>query len=244
MKEVGNYDKLLQTWLAWHNAVGPAIKQYYIPYIKLSNEAASLDGYDNLKSAWLSDYETENMTEIVDKLWEELSPLYKKLHAYVRMKLREIYPGRLPEDGTIPAHLLGKSTYAQHWVSTCSCAICVSALLIAPTQLMWPLFQKWDAQKMFHAAEDFFTSLGLDNMTSEFWNKSILTKPKDREIQCHASAWNMYNGDDFRIKMCTDPSIEQLRTVHHEMGHIEYYMQYKHLHVLLQEGANEGCLIY
>ncbi|KAL1419945.1 hypothetical protein MTO96_024831 [Rhipicephalus appendiculatus] len=114
MKEVGNYDKILQTWLAWHNAVGPAIKEYYIPYITLSNEAASLDGYDNLKSAWLSDYETENMTDIVDKLWEELSPLYKKLHAYVRMKLRDIYPGRLPEDGTIPAHLLG-NMWAQEW---------------------------------------------------------------------------------------------------------------------------------
>ncbi|XP_037279288.2 angiotensin-converting enzyme-like isoform X2 [Rhipicephalus microplus] len=236
MKEVGNYDKLLQTWLAWHNAVGTAIKQYYIPYIKLSNEAASLDGYDNLKSAWLSDYETENMTEIVDKLWEELSPLYKKLHAYVRMKLKEIYPGRLPEDGTIPAHLLG-NMWAQEW-GTLYPHLTMEDKPLDISKTM--VEEKWDAQKMFHAAEDFFTSLGLDNMTSEFWSKSILTKPKDREIQCHASAWNMYNGDDFRIKMCTDPSIEQLRTVHHEMGHIEYYMQYKHLHVLLQEGANEG----
>nr|XP_050033967.1 angiotensin-converting enzyme-like [Dermacentor andersoni] len=236
MKEVGNYDKLLETWLAWHNAVGPAIKEYFIPYITLANEGASLDGYDNLKSAWLSDYETENMTEIVDKLWEELSPLYKKLHAYVRMRLREIYPGRLPQDGTIPAHLLG-NMWAQEWgtlyphLTTEEKPLDISKTMVE---------QKWNATMMFHAADDFFASLGLDKMTDTFWKKSIITKPNDRDIQCHASAWNMYDGDDFRIKMCTDPSAEDLRTVHHEMGHVQYYMLYKHLHVLLREGANEG----
>lgn len=236
MKEVGDYDKLLQTWLAWHNAVGPAVKEYFIPYVVLSNEAASLDGYANLKDAWLSDYETENMTDIVDKLWEELSPLYKKLHAYVRMRLKEIYHGRMPEDGTIPAHLLG-NMWAQEW-GTLYPRLTEEEKPLDITKTM--VEQKWNATKMFHAAEDFFTSLGLDKMTDEFWKNSIIVKPNDRDIQCHGSAWNMYNGDDFRIKMCTEPDVQDLRTVHHEMGHVEYYMQYKHLHPLLQEGANDG----
>ncbi|XP_077562194.1 angiotensin-converting enzyme-like [Haemaphysalis longicornis] len=236
MREVGDYNKLQEIWLAWHNAVGPEIKKNFIPHVMLSNEAASLDGFENLKEAWLDDYETENMTEIVDKLWEEISPLYKKLHAYVRMKLREIYPGKIPGDGTIPAHLLG-NMWAQEW----------AALYTHLTEVKEPLDiskaiqeQKWDAQKMFNAAEDFFKSLGLDPMTQTFWKKSILTKPTDRTIQCHASAWDFNDGEDFRIKMCTDPSVEDLRTVHHEMGHVEYYMQYKNLHVLHREGANEG----
>lgn len=236
MREVGNYNKLQEAWLAWHNAVGPEVKKNFIPYVMLSNEAASLDGFESLKDAWLDDYETENMTEIVDKLWEEISPLYKKLHAFVRMKLRVIYPGKMPSDGTIPAHLLG-NMWAQEW----------AALYPHLTEVKEPLDiskaiqdQKWDAKKMFYAAQDFFTSLGLDPMTKTFWEKSILTKPTDRTIQCHASAWNFHDGDDFRIKMCTDPSVEDLRTVHHEMGHVEYYMQYKNLHVLHREGANEG----
>ncbi|XP_077483575.1 angiotensin-converting enzyme-like [Amblyomma americanum] len=236
MKEVGDYDKLREVWLAWHNAVGPAVKEYFIPYVTLANEGASLDGYANLKDAWLSDYETANMTEIVDKLWEEVSPLYKKLHAFVRMKLREIYPGRLPADGTIPAHLLG-NMWAQDWSSLYTRLSEEKAPLDITKTIQE---QKWNASRMFHAAEDFFASIGLEKMTPTFWEKSIITKPDDRDFQCHASAWDMHDGDDFRIKMCTDPSMEELRTVHHEMGHVEYYMLYKHQHVLNRQGANEG----
>ncbi|XP_021562285.1 angiotensin-converting enzyme-like, partial [Carlito syrichta] len=101
--------------------------------------------------------------------------------------------------------------------------------------------QGWTPQRMFKEADDFFTSLGLLPVPPEFWNKSMLEKPTDgRQVVCHASAWDFYNGKDFRIKQCTTVNMEDLVVVHHEMGHVQYFMQYKDLPVALREGANPG----
>jgi len=94
---------------------------------------------------------------------------------------------------------------------------------------------------MFKKAEDFFESMGLDKMPQEFWEGSILEKPKDgRELVCHASAWDFYNGKDFRIKQCTRVNQDDFVTVNHEMGHVQYFLQYKHLPHLYRTGANPG----
>eukprot|EP00061_Rhincodon_typus_P011499 g36554.t1 len=101
--------------------------------------------------------------------------------------------------------------------------------------------KNWNATHMFQVSEDFFTSLGLIKMPQEFWDYSMLKKPSDgREVVCHASAWDFYNQKDFRIKQCTTVTMEQLFTVHHEMGHVEYYLQYKDQPVSFREGANPG----
>lgn len=235
MREVGDYDLLMEAWSAWHNSVGWQEKDLFIPYIKLANESAISEGYGNIKEKWLKSYAMNNFTEVIDGIFEELSPLYKKLHAYVRMRLRAIYPGRMPEDGTIPAHLLG-DMWSQQWGN-----LYTTLRNGTPIDITREMeFQKWDAKRIFETAEEFFVSLGLSPMTPTFWNKSILSQPADRNIVCHPASADFSDGDDYRIKMCTEPRLLDLLNAHHEMGHIVYYMLYSHLHPSFQAGANEA----
>ncbi|CAN7982504.1 unnamed protein product, partial [Ixodes hexagonus] len=236
MAKVGNYEELKEGWTAWHNTVGRIERNVYIPAVKLLNKSAFLNGYSSLKDVWLANYEMDNITDVVDEVWEQVAPLYRKLHAFVRMKLRDLYPNHtFPEDGTIPAHLLG-NMWAQEW-STLYSNLSSGSPLDISDQLVK---QGWDARRMWRSAEDFFVSLGLPKMTDTFWEKSIMTKPDDRDIVCHASAWDFFGQNDFRIKMCTQPTMGDLSTVHHEMGHVLYYMLYSHLPPWLRGGANEG----
>lgn len=94
--------------------------------------------------------------------------------------------------------------------------------------------------RMFKAAEEFFVSIGLFEMTEKFWKFSNIVKPTDRNFQCHASATDLFNGDDFRIKMCTSVDDENFYTIHHEMGHIEYFMAYKDQPAIFRNGANSA----
>lgn len=50
----------------------------------------------------------------------------------------------------------------------------------------------------------------------------------------------MFTGEDFRIKMCTSVNQEDFVTVHHEMGHINYFILYKDQPLVLRTGANPG----
>ncbi|KAG0418266.1 hypothetical protein HPB47_005021 [Ixodes persulcatus] len=219
MAKVGNYAELQEAWVAWHNSVGRKERELYIPFVQLLNKSATLNGYGSVKDVWLANYEMDNITDVVDAVWQEVEPLYKKLHAFVRMKLKTLYAGhQLPKDGTIPAHLL---------------AIFGKFVFLSSSQ-------GWNASKMWKTAEDFFTSIGLPQMTDTFWEKSVMTKPKDRDIVCHASAWDFYDPPDFRIKMCTEANMEDLGTIHHEMGHIIYFMLYANQYPTFREGANEG----
>ncbi|XP_064471767.1 angiotensin-converting enzyme-like [Ornithodoros turicata] len=235
MAKVGDYDALLEAWKKWHEGAGRPIRPLYQRFITIVNKSAVMNGYENLKDSWLENYETENITDMVDALWEEVSPLYKKLHAFVRKKLKEIYPNRIPKDGTIPAHLLG-NMWAQSWGNLYNNISQGSILDVTPEMKK----QQWNATKMFQTSEKFFTSLRMEPMTDIFWAKSMLTKPPDRNVVCHASAWDFATPQDFRIKMCTDITMDELFTVHHEMGHIAYFMQYFNQHPLFRDGANEG----
>ncbi|XP_076312422.1 angiotensin-converting enzyme-like [Tachypleus tridentatus] len=232
-----DYEELKEVWLKWRDAAGKPIRNQYIEVTKLGNEAAKANGFSDLSEMWLEPYESETFRDDVENLWNELRPLYQKIHAYVRMKLRETYGDKMPKDGTIPAHLLG-NMWAQTWTSLLEDLKPFDKPSIDVTKKMQEL--KWDAEKMFKVSEEFFTSLGLIPMPPEFWEHSMLTKPKDRDVVCHASAWDFYNGKDFRIKQCTDVTTEQLITVHHEMGHVEYFLQYKNQPVVFRDGANPG----
>ncbi|XP_076312423.1 angiotensin-converting enzyme-like [Tachypleus tridentatus] len=232
-----DYEELKEVWLKWRDAAGKPIRNQYIEVAELGNEAAKANGFSDLSEMWLEPYESETFRDDVENLWNELRPLYQKIHAYVRMKLREIYGDKMPKDGTIPAHLLG-NMWAQTWTSLLEDLKPFDKPSIDVTKKMQEL--KWDAEKMFKVSEEFFTSLGLIPMPPEFWEHSMLTKPKDRDVVCHASAWDFYNAKDFRIKQCTDVTTEQLITVHHEMGHVEYFLQYKNQPVIFRSGANPG----
>ena len=187
-------------------------------------------GYD------MSPVEFEAETE---RLWSQVKPLYEALHCYVRDGLSRQYGDIMPEDGTIPAHLLG-NMWAQQWSNIYPLVepypgqgddLDVSGALDA---------QNYSAERMTRTAEDFFTSIGLPELPASFYEKSMLTKPRDRDVVCHASAWDLDMEGDVRIKQCIEPTEEQLTTIHHELGHIYYYLMYNDLEPPFQTGAHDG----
>ncbi|XP_005238861.1 angiotensin-converting enzyme [Falco biarmicus] len=235
-----SYKKLLYAWEGWHNAAGNPLRAKYEEFVKLSNEAYQPDGFEDTGSYWRSWYDSVSFEDDLEHLYHQLEPLYLNLHAFVRRKLYDRYgPKYINLKGPIPAHLLG-NMWAQQWNNIYDLMVPYPEkpnLDVTSTMVQ----QGWNATHMFRVSEDFFTSLGLLEMPPEFWEKSMLEKPMDgREVVCHASAWDFYNRKDFRIKQCTMVTMEQLFTVHHEMGHVQYYLQYKDQPVSFRSGANPG----
>uniref|UniRef100_A0A8D2AN39 Angiotensin-converting enzyme n=1 Tax=Sciurus vulgaris TaxID=55149 RepID=A0A8D2AN39_SCIVU len=235
-----NYEELLWAWKSWRDKVGRTILPLFPKYVQLTNKAAELNGYLDAGDSWRAMYETPSLEQDLERLYQELQPLYLNLHAYVRRALHRHYGSEhINLEGPIPAHLLG-NMWAQTWSNIYDLVVPFpSAPKMDATEAM--VEQGWTPKRMFKEADNFFTSLGLLPVPSEFWNKSMLEKPTDgREVVCHASAWDFYDGKDFRIKQCTTVNMEELVVAHHEMGHIQYFMQYKDLPVAFREGANPG----
>ncbi|CAL8283607.1 unnamed protein product [Merluccius merluccius] len=234
-----SYKTLLYAWEGWHNASGVPLRKEYPRFVELSNKAMQADGFADTGAYWRSWYGNETFKDDLEQLYKTVEPLYKQLHAFVRRKLYNQYGSKyINLKGPIPAHLLG-NMWSQTWNNVYGLMIPFPEKPnVDVTDKM--VEQGYDAVRMFQVAEEFFTSLGLIRMPEEFWNKSMLVKPKDREVVCHASAWDFYNRKDFRIKQCTTVTMEQLFTVHHEMGHVEYYLQYKDQPVGFRRGANPG----
>jgi len=239
MKTSRNEEELRHVWTRWREVTGKPIKKHYERFVKLSNEAARLNEFSDTGAMWLQSYESDSFKEEIDELWIAMTPLYEEIHAYVRAKLREVYGASvLGDDGLIPAHLLG-NMWAQSWENVYSLAVPFpNKTSVDVTEQM--ILQGYTPKKMFEVSDEFFTSLGLIPMPVEFWEKSVIEKPEDKEMVCHASAWDFCNGKDFRIKQCTVVNNEDLITVHHEMGHIQYYLQYKDQPYVYRQGANPG----
>ncbi|XP_061711504.1 angiotensin-converting enzyme-like isoform X2 [Cydia pomonella] len=234
-----NVSELEHTWVEWHKAAGARAKDNFTQYVRLSNEAAKLNGYKDVAEWWQSDYEVNDFEAQLEKLWNDVKPLYQQLHAYVRKQLRDKYgPEVVSARGPIPAHLLG-NMWAQTWNNIESFTRPYpDKKEIDITQAMKD--QNYTALKMFQMSDSFFRSLKLTPMPEKFWKNSIIEKPTDRDIVCHASAWDFYDGEDFRIKMCTTVDSGMFRTVHHEMGHVQYYLQYVNQPAVFRAGANPG----
>ncbi|XP_072023763.1 angiotensin-converting enzyme-like [Amphiura filiformis] len=235
-----DYDENLWVWKGWRDAVGRKIGELYPDWVELNNVAASNGGYADEGQIWRELYEIPNdgLEEMVDALYEEVKPMYKQLHAFIRRRLAEQYPGRVNRYGPIPAHLLG-NMWAQQWNNIYDIAKPYRDVdIIDVTDAM--VVQKYNQTHMFRIAERFFVSLGMDPMPENFWKYSMLVKPKDRDVVCHGSAYNFMKDREVRIKMCTEVDMEDLQTIHHEMGHCEYYLQYSDLPVIFRSGANPG----
>src|SRR4029453_4925564 len=216
------------------------IKPLFQRYVELANKGAKELGYKDAGAMWRSKYDMlpDAFAKEVDRLWEQVRPLYVSLHAYVRWKLREKYGDVVPADGPIPAHLLG-NMWAQTWDNVYP--------LVAPkdadpgydlTQILKG--RNTDPQQMVRYGEGFFTSLGFDPLPKTFWERSMFRKPKDREVVCHASAWDIDYVDDLRIKMCIDITAEDFVTIHHELGHNYYQRAYADQPPLFRDSANDG----
>ncbi|XP_014260341.1 angiotensin-converting enzyme-like [Cimex lectularius] len=237
-------EELKYYWTEWREVSGKQYKDKYQKMVTLLNEAAVLNNFTDAAEYWKLDFESETFDKDLEDLLKQLDPLYKQLHAYVRRKLYLKYGEEVvSKKGPIPVHLLG-NMWAQDWSNV------FDILDPFPSseekkQTEDPVTlemrkQNYTALKMFKLAEQFFTSLNLSAMPETFWEKSIIEKPKGVELTCHASAWDFYDGKDFRIKQCTTVDKHQFLVVHHEMGHIQYFLQYKDQPYVYREGANSG----
>ncbi|XP_069761237.1 angiotensin-converting enzyme isoform X3 [Narcine bancroftii] len=234
-----DYDELLFAWKEWRDASGKKMRNNFKKYVQLSNKAARLNGHTDTGAFWRSLYDSTTFESNLENIYNELKPLYHNLHAYVRRALLKKYGSKyINLKGPIPAHLLG-NMWAQSWINVYNLLMPYpNASHVDATPEM--INKKWTPLRMFQESDNFFQSLGLIPMPQEFWNKSMIEKPKDREVVCHASAWDFYNRKDFRIKQCTVVNMDDLVTVHHEMGHVQYFLQYKDNHISFRDGANPG----
>ena len=190
-----DYKRLLFAWKGWRDAVGPDLRHRYKEFVELLNTGARDNGWKDIGEFWRSWYEVDNLQDMVEGFWNELKPLYQELHAYVRYKLSQGYKEMSPE-GPIPAHLLG-NMWAQSWVNIYDLVEPYknqSSLDVTATMVK----KGYNATRMFTLADSFFKSIGLEALPVSFYEKSMITKPKDRDVICHASAWDFAINRDVR----------------------------------------------
>ena len=193
----------------------------------LGNEGARELGFDDLGALWRSKYDMtpEAFAAELERLWSEVKPLYEQLHCYVRTALGKKYgTDKVPPERPIPAHLLG-NMWSQEWTN-------IFDLVAPPRKVKFDpggaLVDKgYDARAIVKQAEGFFVSLGLPELPESFWQRSLFVKPRDRDVVCHPSAWDVDWKDDLRIKMCIKINMDDFTTVHHELGHNYYMRAYK-----------------
>ena len=240
MAESRDPDALLEVWNGWRK-ISPPMKDLYARQVELANEGATELGFSDLGTMWRSAYDMppEDFPAELDRLWGEVKPLYEALHCHVRAKLGEQYGTDLvPPDGPIPAHLLG-NMWAQDWSN-------IYPLVAPPGEVSsYDLTailkeREFDAISMVKAGENFFSSLGFDRLPATFWERSLFVKPEDRDVVCHASAWDVDEKDDLRIKMCIKVNSEDFKTIHHELGHNYYQRAYNKEDYFYRSGANDG----
>jgi peptidyl-dipeptidase A len=235
-----DYDENLEAWLGWHT-VSPPMRAPYRRFVELANEGAQELGYADLGEMWKSGYDMSAAEFEIEtlRLWNQVAPLYEQLHCQVRAKLAEHYgEDKVPLTGPIPAHLLG-NMWAQGWDNIYD--------LVRPFEGVGDLdvdstltAEHYTPQQMVRSAEQFYVSLGLPELPQTFWERSLFRKPADRDVVCHASAWGLDGGRDLRIKMCINPTYEDLRTIYHELGHNYYQGAYSIQPPLFQDGAHAG----
>ncbi len=235
-----NADELLDLWVGWHKVSVP-MRANYARFVELGNEGARELGFSNLGDLWKSAYDMspDEFQAETDRLYEQLKPLYQDLHCYVRARLGEVYgTDKVPQTGPIPAHLLG-NMWAQEWGYLYD--VVKPEAGDAVVDLGANMKAKGiDERGMARIAENFFVSVGLPALPETFWERSMFTRPQDRDVVCHASAWDLDWVDDLRIKMCIRINEEDLTTIHHELGHNYYQRAYNALDPLFRNSANDG----
>ena len=234
--------ELAEMWTSWHTQVGAPMRSDYARLVEIANQGARELGYADTGAMWRSGYDMtpEQFAALTDKLWAEVKPLYDQLHCYTRAKLNEKYGDAVQKPtGPIRADLLG-NMWAQEWGNIYDIVAPKGAgdLGFDTGDLLGA--KGYDPLKMVHTGVNFYSSLGFAEPPPTFWERSQFTKPRDREVVCHASAWDIDSRDDVRVKMCIKVNGDDFVTIHHELGHNYYQRAYQGQTTLYQNGANDG----
>jgi peptidyl-dipeptidase A len=240
-----NYEELQKAWVNWRTVV-KGMKTNYQHFVELSNKGAREIEFKDTGDLWKSGYDmsSDEFSDVVDNLWNKVSPLYKQLHCYVRKKLKIFHKEKF-NSNYIPAHICG-NMWCQEWGNIYDIVVPYPN---QPNQVATPgiIRKGWDGKAMEKFTESFFTGIGLPSFPSLFWEKSMFERPQGRDVVCHASAWDLNHNDenstqiqDVRIKMCTRRTEEDLLVQHHESGHIQYYQAYANQPPIFRGGAHDG----
>jgi len=232
--------EIADLWTGWHK-VGAPMRDRYARFVELSNQGARELGFPDTGALWRAGYDMtpEQFSADLERVWKDVEPLYKELHTYVRRKLIQKYGADAQRsDGMIPAHLLG-NMWAQEWGNIYDL---VAPPAAPPAYDIGEILQqrKTTAKQIVQFGEGFFQSLGLQTLPDTFWQRSMLTRPADRDVVCHASAWQVDFDQDVRLKVCLHGTTDDFITVHHELGHIYYFLAYRKQPFLFRNGANDG----
>lgn len=234
--------RLKEMWVSWNDNVGVPMKADYAHMVDISNQGAKELGYADVGAMWRSGYDMkpDDFAAMTDRLWKQVEPLYRSLHTYVRWKLNEKYGDAVqPKTGPIRADLLG-NMWAQEWGNIYDIVAPKGAGDLGYDTGALLKEKGYDPLKMVKTGEGFYSSLGFAPLPDTFWKRSMFVKPADREVVCHASAWDIDNQQDVRIKTCLKVNADDFVTIHHELGHNYYQRAYMNQPFLYENGANDG----
>jgi peptidyl-dipeptidase A len=265
-----DYQAQLDAWQGWHTISQPMRKDYarFVELVNEgAKDMGFADAGEMWRSGY--DMTPAEIAAETDRLWGQVKPLYEQLHCYTRTRLQAKYgqdKGAVA-GGMLPAHLMGnmwqqdwgnlwdvlepykgagslditgalQKRYQYHYaqaVAKAGTGADSATLVEADRQA-----QLETAKEMTQRAENFYVSLGMPKLPESYWQKTQFIKPRDREVQCHASAWDMNMAGDVRTKMCIKPNEEEFTTIYHELGHVYYYLAYNQQPPLFQAGAHDG----
>jgi len=232
--------ELKALWEGWHS-IAPPMRDDYAKLAALANEGSVSLGFKDTGALWRSNYDMDpdDFAAETDRLWKQVEPFYRNLHCYVRARLNEKYGDAVqPRTGPIRADLLG-NMWAQEWGNiydvvapkTATSSYDLDKLLAS---------HGYTPVKMAKTGEGFYSSMGFAPLPQTFWERSLLERPRDREVVCHASAWDVDDKQDIRVKACLKPTAQDFQTIHHELGHNYYQRAYSNQPFLFKGAANDG----
>ncbi|MBP2680660.1 MAG: peptidase [Candidatus Krumholzibacteriota bacterium] len=229
-----NLDKRLEVWSV-SKEIGPTLKDGLVDLRRLRNETVRALGYPDYFAYQVSDYgmTPAELRALCLELNRQLRPLYRELHTYARYELAKKY-GVAEVPDMLPAHWL-PNRWGQDW----NTMVTVEGLDL--DGMLREKAPEWFPQQ----AERFYVSLAYPELPKSFWElSSLYPLPPDVTYKKnnHASAWHMDLAGDVRSLMSIVPNAEWYETVHHEFGHVYYYIQYSSpdVPIILREGANRG----
>ncbi len=223
--------------VAWESSkeIGKSLKPGLVNLRDLRNKTVQALGYHDYFTYQVSDYgmKSDEMMQTMDRLMEELRPLYRELHTWMRYEMAKKYGVSTVPD-YLPAHWL-PNRWGQDWSS----AVNVEGINL--DSILKTKSPEWIVKE----GEKLYTSLGFPALPQTFWQKSSLYPYRaDSSVKKnnHASAWHMDLNNDVRSLMSVEANSEWFETANHELGHIYYYLTYTNKEVppLLRGGANRA----